>query len=57
MAELTIHRGTHQIGGCCTELTCGGVTVHPPPTATTTGFIRRCPRTCRCISPPWRRKF
>lgn len=24
MAELTIHRGTHQIGGCCTEITCGG---------------------------------
>lgn len=24
MAELTIHRGTHQIGGCCTEFTCGG---------------------------------
>ena len=24
MAELTIYRGTHQIGGCCTELTCGG---------------------------------
>lgn len=24
MAELTIHRGSHQIGGCCTELTCGG---------------------------------
>ena len=24
MADLTIHRGTHQIGGCCTEITCGG---------------------------------
>ena len=23
MAELTIYRGTHQIGGCCTEITCG----------------------------------
>ena len=24
MAKLIIHRGTHQIGGCCTEITCGG---------------------------------
>lgn len=24
MAELIIHRGTHQIGGCCTEINCGG---------------------------------
>ena len=24
MAELTIYRGTHQIGGCCTEITAGG---------------------------------
>lgn len=24
MAELTIHRGSHQIGGCCTEITSGG---------------------------------
>ena len=24
MAELIIHRGTHQIGGCCTEMTWGG---------------------------------
>ncbi len=24
MAELTIYRGTHQIGGCCTELVSGG---------------------------------
>ena len=24
MADLTIHRGSHQIGGCCTEITCGG---------------------------------
>lgn len=24
MAQLTIHRGTHQIGGCCTEIACGG---------------------------------
>lgn len=23
-SELTIHRGTHNIGGCCTELTVGG---------------------------------
>lgn len=23
MTELTIHRGTHQIGGCCTEITSG----------------------------------
>lgn len=24
MAGLTIHRGTHQIGGCCTEISAGG---------------------------------
>ena len=24
MADLTIHRGSHQIGGCCTEIICGG---------------------------------
>lgn len=24
MSELTIHRGSHHIGGCCTEITCGG---------------------------------
>ena len=24
MAKLIIHRGTHQIGGCCTEITSGG---------------------------------
>ena len=24
MPKLTIHRGSHQIGGCCTEITCGG---------------------------------
>lgn len=24
MAELTIYRGTHNIGGCCTEITAGG---------------------------------
>ena len=24
MSRLTIYRGTHQIGGCCTELFCGG---------------------------------
>ena len=24
MADLTIHRGTHQIGGCCTEISAGG---------------------------------
>ena len=24
MAELTIYRGTHQIGGCCTEIIAGG---------------------------------
>ncbi len=24
MAELTIYRGTHQIGGCCTEIASGG---------------------------------
>ena len=24
MAELTIHRGSHQIGGCCTEISAGG---------------------------------
>lgn len=23
MAKLIIHRGTHQIGGCCTEISCG----------------------------------
>ena len=23
MSDLTIHRGSHQIGGCCTEITCG----------------------------------
>ena len=22
--ELTIHRGSHQIGGCCTEIASGG---------------------------------
>lgn len=24
MSELTIHRGSHQIGGCCTEISAGG---------------------------------
>ena len=24
MAKLIIHRGTHQIGGCCTELSVDG---------------------------------
>lgn len=24
MATLTIYRGTHNIGGCCTEISCGG---------------------------------
>lgn len=24
MSELTIYRGTRQIGGCCTEIACGG---------------------------------
>lgn len=24
MVKLTIHRGTHQIGGCCTEINCDG---------------------------------
>ena len=24
MSELTIHRGSHQIGGCCTEISCEG---------------------------------
>lgn len=24
MAELIIHRGSHQIGGCCTEINCNG---------------------------------
>ena len=24
MTSLTIHRGSHQIGGCCTELICNG---------------------------------
>lgn len=31
MFNLTIYRGTHQIGGGCTELAGGGGIVHPSP--------------------------